>query len=451
MRYVIIGNSTAAIAAVEGIRRVDAQGAITLVADEAYPTYSRPLISYYLEGRVAEQDMGYRPPDFYARQGVQVRLGVRAERVEASSRRVVLEDGGELEYDRLLIATGSRPLALPVPGLERPGVFHFNRFDDVRALARVAAPRRRAAVVGAGLTGVKAAEALVRVGVHVTLVDLAPYPLSAVLDPAGGEMVRRRLEAAGVTLRMGCALEEFVGDSRTAQVFPGEWQDLKEKYRRCLVGQHRLTGVRLQDGSSLQVDFAVVAAGVVPNVEVAEGTGVEIHRGILVNERMETSVEGIYAAGDVAEGWDLVRKERRIIATLPNAYRQGEIAGVNMAGGNLAFAGGVAMNSVNVCGLHVASAGLSNAEGPELEVMVESDPPHWRYRRITLREGRLAGFACIGNVGRAGILTALIRAEVDVRPFQLRLLDEGFGLADLPEPVRRQWDWERGERSWASR
>jgi len=439
MQYVIIGNSAAAIGAVEGIRRVDRANPIILVADEPYPTYSRPLISYYLEGRIEETGMGYRPPGFYTENGVTTRLETKVERIDTELGQVVLDTGEILPYDRLLLAAGSRPVVPPIKGIDTEGVYFFNRFDDVRALRSQVRHGCRAAVVGAGLTGLKAAEALAHLGLRVTVADISPFVLSTIIDATGAEIVRGHLEESGVHFLLGTPAVGVTGIPAAVAGMKDEWKNLKEKYRKVLVRENRVDSLVFTDGFAVPVDVVILATGVRPNLEIVEGSGIAVNQGILVDERLQTNIPGIYAAGDISEGWDLVTRERRVIATLPNAYKQGEVAGINMAGGNAEYPGGMQMNSVNFFGLSIATAGRSNVDDAALEVVTRVDSAHRVYRRMTLRDGRLVGFICIGDVGRAGILTALIRNGVPVGGWEERLLEGDFGIIDLPVEVRRNW------------
>lgn len=421
--YLIIGNSAAAIGAVEGIRRSDWKNPITLIAEEPYPCYSRPLISYYLEGRVAENEMGYRGADFYAANRVEARLGVRARRVDPDRQEVILESGEVLPYDRLLIATGSRPATPPIGGMEKKGVFFFNKLDDARALRQYVSPGSRCAVIGGGLTGLKAAEALIHLGARVLVADISSCLLSAILDPAGAEIVKRHLAESGIGFKLGVPVVELAGDSQ-------------------------VEGLIFADGCSQAVDAVIVATGVRPNLEVVSDTGVDVGQGIIVDNHLQTNLPGIFAAGDVSEGWDIVRQQRRVIANLPNAYKQGETAGRNMAGEKVVYPGGLALNSVSLFGLAIATAGISNSEDSGVEAVQYLKEAEKIYRRLNFRDGRLVGYICIGDIGRAGILTALIKSRAPLADDREGLLKGDFGLVDLPEEVRLSWRWERGDLTW---
>ncbi len=448
MRYVLVGNSAAAVGAIEGIRSLDKEGQITVISEEPYPAYSRPLISYYLEGRVDESRMGYRAPGFYDRHKVELKLGVRAVRLSCSSQRVLLDNGEELEYERLLLATGSRPVLPPVKGLDKQGVFFFNRWEDVKAIRTVAGPGLRAVVLGAGLTGLKAAEALTKLGLRVTVVEVADTILGSILDEEGACIVRKHLEEAGVHLLTGIKVTEVYGGRSTV---PADVYALKDKYRKYLNREQQVESVGLSNGFSLPADMVVVAAGVDPNLDLVAGTDVRWNHGILVNEYLETTVSDVYAAGDVAEGLDLLSGESRVIATLPNAYKQGETAGKNMAGARVPYPGGLAMNSVSFFGLPIATAGWSNIQKEGIKTVSQADVSRKSYRSLSILGDRLVGFIAVGDVERVGILTALVRSGASIEGHEERLLKPNLGLIDLPEPLRRRWDsWQGGDVEWRS-
>lgn len=412
MRYVIIGNSAAAIGAVEGIRQVDKAGAITLISSEPYHTYSRPLISYYLAGKVTEEKMYYRKPDFYQVNGVETILGVAATEIDSAAKAVKLTDGRQVAYDKLLVATGGKPFVPPNLDIKRPGMYSFIKWDDVKAVSEVAKPGSKAIIIGAGLIGLKAAEGLVKLGVDVTVVELANRVLSAILDEEAASFVQANLEAHGIKFELNTTVEQ-------------------------LHGENKVTGVTLKNGKCLDCDFVIVAIGVVPNTDLVKDTDVAVNRGIVVDEHMATNVTGIYAAGDVAEGYDIVNQMQRVLPILPNAYRQGENAGINMAGQVQAYAGGFAMNAIGFFDYPMITAGIIKPEGNEFESLVHADEETGSYKKIVLRNNTIVGFIYLNHVDRAGIITGLIKEQADVTAFKQTLLNDDFGYIKFPVEQRR--------------
>ena len=389
MNYVIIGNSTAAVGCIEGIRSVDPAGPITVVSDEPYPAYSRPLISYLLYGKTTEEKMRIRPADFYEANGVRTMLGKRAVRIDRDRKAVLLDSGESIPFDKLLVATGSRPFVPPMPGLERvENKFSFMTLDDAKALGAVLSPQSRVLIIGAGLIGLKCAEGIRDRAGLITVVDLADRILPSILDPEGSAMVQKHIEAQGIEFVLGDSVGEF------------------EKNR-----------AHLKSGKTVDFDVLVVAVGVRPNTELAAGAGCAVGRGIAVDARSATSVPDVYAAGDCCECDDVASGQRRILAILPNAYLQGEAAGVNMAGGDRRFTNAVPMNAIGFFGLHVLTAGSYDGEE-----WVETKPGV--YKKLVVRDNLLRGFILIGEVARAGIYTSLIRERTPLDTVDFELLKE---------------------------
>lgn len=413
MNYVIIGNSAAAIGAVEGIRQVDRESKITVISDEPYHTYSRPLISYWLAGKVTEDKMIYRERSFYEVNAVTPVLGKRAEKIDFRGHKVVLAGGTKIPYDKLLIATGGKPIVPPMEGLDKNGIYSFVKFDDVKEIQQaVAAGKKNAVVIGAGLIGLKAAEALAKLNVNVTVVELANRVLPAILDEQAGTMVQDYLENHGMKFELNTTVSKIQGKSD-------------------------VSGVTLQNGHKVKCDMLIVAIGVQPNTGLVKDTNVRVNRGIVVNEKMETSVAGVYAAGDVSEGFDIVYGTNRVLPLLPNAYQQGEVAGRNMAGAETVFAGGLAMNAIGFSELPMLTAGIIKPDSDEFEVMVSADPETKTYRKAVLRNNCIVGYICLNKIDRAGILTGLIKDKTDVSAFKGRLLNPDFGYIDFPEESRK--------------
>ena len=403
MKYVIIGNATAGIACVEGIRSVDTEGKITVLSDEPFAAYGRPLISYYLLGATDRERMLYRPADFYEKNGVRALLGVRAEKIDVAAKKVVLRSGGEIPYDKLLVATGSRPFEPPMEGIE--GVknkFNFMTLQDALSLEKVLSKRKSVLIVGAGLIGLKCLEGIAGRVKSVSVVDMADRVLPSVLDEAGAGIVRRALEKKGATFYLSDSVAKF--DKNTAH---------------------------LKSGKEIPFDILVVAVGVRPNTELVKNAGGEVRRGIVTDEKQRTSIENVYAAGDCAESLDITSGERKILALLPNAYRQGYTAGVNMAGGDAAFTEAMPLNAVGFFGTQVLTAGSYTGES-------YTETEGERYRKLFYKEGVLKGFILVNAPERAGIYTALIRNKTPLAEVDFESLKTAPQLAAFPKTARER-------------
>ena len=415
-RYVIVGNSAGGIGAVEGIREVDAEGQLVLISDEPHPAYSRPLISEYLAGEKSWREMLYRDERFYERRRVETHLGQRVQRLDLSGW-LELKGGERLEWDRLLLATGGRPIVPPMPGRDLEGVYTFTTLEDARALSAGIANARTAVVVGGGLIGLSVAEALLKRGLSVHLIELRERVLSLVLDETASRMVENRLRQAGI---------QVITDASVAAIAPRSSDP------------SRLGSVTLKSGPELPCDVVVVAIGVSPRVDLAAQAGLVVNRGIAVDRQMATSAPGVYACGDAAEAYDFVHAASRVVPIWPSAYLGGRIAGLNAAGRPHAYPGGTSMNSLKYFGLCVASAGEITADGdPELKT-IAGGIHQGRYRKVALRDGRVVGFVMAGEVEAAGLLLGLMRDGVSVRGYEAALVEKGFNLMALPAALRRE-------------
>jgi len=388
MKYVIIGNSAAAVGTIEGIRQVDREGEILLIASEPYHTYSRPLISYLLGGKTTRQKMKYRPDAFYEKNGVTPLLGRTVACIHPEEKTVVLEDGETIGYDKLMVATGSRPFIPPMEGLEKVRTHTFMSLDDAKALEQGLGRDKKTLIIGAGLIGLKCAEGIYEKVAGITVVDLANRILPSILDEQGSAMVQKHIEAKGV---------RFI---------------LSDSVQR-LEAKHAV----LKSGGQLDFDVLVMAVGVRPNVELIRNAGGQAGRGVVIDDHCRTSLPGVYSAGDCCESHDITCGEKRILALLPNAYMQGECAGVNMAGAEKVFDKAIPMNAIGFFGLHMITAGSYEGECYLHEAEGE-------YKKLFYQDGLLKGYILIGNVERAGIYTSLIRERTPLNSIDFELIKE---------------------------
>lgn len=391
-RYVIIGNGVAATGCIEGIRSVDTDGKITVISEEEHPVYCRPLISYYLEGKTDLERMNYRPADFYEKNGCNVLYGKKATKIDNDAKLVLLDDGSRLPFDSVCIATGSSPFVPPFGGLDTvEKKFSFMTLDDTLALEGAIDKDSRVLIIGAGLIGLKCAE-----GIHgrvksITVCDLADRILSSILDSDCAAIVQKCLEENGIKFRLSDTAVGF--DHGTAF---------------------------MKSGREIGFDVLVLAVGVRANISLAKDIGAEVGRGIVVSERMETTVPSVFAAGDCTEGEDISCNKRRVLAILPNAFMQGRCAGVNMAGGDAKFDKAIPMNSIGFFGLHTMTAGsyYTTDEGGECY----EEKSDGKLKRLYTKDGCLTGFMLIGETERAGIYTSLIRERVPLDTLNFELL-----------------------------
>jgi len=403
LKYVIIGNSTAAVGAVEAIRRNDRNGRIVIIGSEKYHVYSRPLISYLLLGKTDEERMKYRGDDFYSTHQCELKLGRTAQKIDVEQKCVILDNGETESYDRLLLATGSSPVVPPIPGLDKvEKKFTFTTLDDARALEEALFEGARVLILGAGLIGLKCAEGISKKKVEIICVDLSPKVLSSILDDQSSEMVRKHLEDHHIRFYLGRQVTGFEG----------------------------YTAV-LNDGTQIPFDVLVLAVGVRPNISLLRDAGGRTNRGILIDDHCRTSIPDIYAAGDCCESLDVSSGETKIMALLPNAYMQGECAGMNMSGVDYVFDKAIPMNAIGLFGKHIITAGTYKGD-----TYFESDGEH--FKKLFYSDNKLNGFILIGNIEKAGIYTALIREKTPLDTIDFELICQTPGLMAFSRETRAE-------------
>lgn len=388
MNYVIIGNSAAAVGTIAGIREFDSTGNITVISDEKYHTYSRPLISYWLEGKVNDKNIMYRPADFYEQNGVTPVLGRKVTKIDSTNKTVVLEDGLSIQYDKLMVATGSKPFVPPMNGLDKVHYHTFMSYDSVKAIRSEVKDGIKVLIIGAGLIGLKAAEALSAYNAQITVVDMADRILPSILDVRAGMKMQKHIESKGVKFILGTSADEFTEHS-----------------------------AKLKNGVTVDFDMLIIAVGVRPNTELIADAGGNVDRGIITDMTQKTSLDDVYAAGDCTVSYDASSDTNKILALLPNAYMQGEVAGRNMAGREFRYVNAIPMNAIGFFGLHIISAGSYDGE----EYVEETENT---YKKLIFRENRLVGYILMGNVKRAGIYTSMIKERIDLGDVDIDMLKE---------------------------
>ena len=408
-QYVIIGNGVAAIGCIEGIRKEDTQNKIVVISEETHPVYCRPLISYYLEGKTNLEKMAYRNPNFYEEMNCEVLYGRKAVKIDNTTKQITLDDETIIPYNKLCIATGSSPFVPPFAGLETvEHKYSFMTLDNMLELESAISTDSKVLIVGAGLIGLKCAEGLKDRVLSITVCDLADRVLSSILDSDCASMMQKHLESNGIQFMLGDSAVSF--DKNTAL---------------------------MKSGKIVNFDILVLAVGVRANTSLLSEISGKVNRGILINNKMEASIPDIYAAGDCTEGDDISYNGKRVLAILPNAYMQGNCAGINMAGGTAVFDRAIPMNSIGFFGLHTMTAGsyYTADEGGELyEEKTENT-----LKRLFTRNGYLTGFILIGNsvTNRAGIYTSLIREHIPLNSINFETLKKSACTTAFSQEKRK--------------
>ena len=398
MKHIILGNGPAGVVAAETLRRAAPADEILLVGNEEAPPYSRMAIPYLLEGNIDESGTYLRKADgHFAGLGIGQHRG-RVVAVNSEKQTILFDDGHFESYDRLLIATGSHPVRPPIPGIDLPAVQTCWTLEDARAIADLARPGSRVLQLGAGFIGCIIMESLVKRGVHLTVVELGDRMVPRMMTPEAGSMIKRWVEKQGVRVVTRAGVE---------RIEPGASTPLT---------------VTLTTGDQIDCELLIVAAGVAPNVAFLEGTDVHVAKGILVDDTMQTSVPGIYAAGDVAEAPDLFSGRHLVAAIQPNAADQARIAALNMAGQAARMSGVLAINVLDSMGMISSSfgewQGVAGGEGVE-----RADEARGRYISLQFDGDVLVGATSIGLTDHVGALRGLIQAKTRLGAWKEKLLE----------------------------
>lgn len=409
VRHVIIGNGIAGVSAAEAIRALDGNARITFVAREPHLPYSRPMISHVLAGSAEFSQLPIRSGDFYERLQAHVLAGQEVVSIDLDNREVSTGSGERVPYDRLLIASGADPRHLKVEGARLQGVFYMRSANDVRDMLGALPGTSHALVLGGGLVGFKAAYGLLSRGIGVTMLIRSGYPLAMQVDPQAGALVQAELERRGLTVHVDVEVTGLEGTN-----------------------QGRVARAFLSDGRSLDCQMVVVGKGVWPALRFLERARVRVDAGVVVDDHLQTSAEGVYAAGDVAEHVDIARGERWVNAIWPVAVETGRAAGMNMAGRPVAYRGSLSRNVIRIFDLDVLTAGLVNPPDSDgLEILDHLDVRRRTYRKLVFRDDRLVGAALVGDIEQGGVLMSAIAARMPIVKDRQRLLDCGFNFASL--------------------
>ncbi len=410
MRYVILGNSAAGLSAIDAIRQRDKDGSITIVSKEPEPTYSRVALPYILSREKKLRQITLQEPDYYRANAAVLISGVGAHRLHADNNTVHLEDGRTVQYDKLLIATGSVSRVPPVRGIEEAQVCYHWTLADTRQIEEQIESAASCFVIGAGFISLLTLSALVKVAdLKFTVVEIADQVMPQLLDREGGQVLEQAMRQKGIDVILG---------------------DQVSAVERARDGGYAIS---LKSGKTYDADMIVCGTGVRPNVDFLKGSGLEIARGVLTNERQETNLPGIYAAGDCAEGFDFLTGERAVHAIWPTAIDQGRVAGANMAGDSQTYPGSLSWNVTELFGLASASVGeFRQRDG--WEPIVFHNPHTNVYRKLLLDGGRIMGAVVIGHaehIQDLGVVQAMIRRRSDVSRWKQMLHGERINYGML--------------------
>ena len=400
MNYVIIGAGPAGVTAAEAVRSVDKHGSITIIGGEGEPPYSRMAIPYLLHGDIAEQGTYLRQKaDHYDTLKITYKQA-KVSGIDVPNRKVVTSTIEQIPYDKLLLATGATPIIPRVEGADLAGVHTCWTLSDARAIAAQVGKGANVVLVGAGFIGCIVLEALHQVGCNITVVELAPRMVARMMDETAGGMLGRWCTKQGVRVLTNTKVDKI-------------WQGSGVGGSKFSVG--------LSNGEFIPAQLVVLAAGVRSNIGFLAGTGVKTNVGITVNQYLETSVPGIYAAGDCCEGIDLSTGKPDMLAIQPVAVEHGRLAGLNMAGVKTPHRGSLNMNVLDTMGLISSSFGLwQGAPGGTTAKLIDEDK--FKYLKLEFLGEKLVGAQCVGMTENVGMLRGLIQTGFSLGVWKDRLV-----------------------------
>jgi nitrite reductase (NADH) large subunit len=398
-RYLIIGNGVAGARAAVKIREADQKSEIHIFTEEAYPFYYRVRFPEFVAGEVTIENLTIHTKEWYRSKEISIHLEEPIKDVNIPQKKVVSQKGKTYDYDLLLMATGGNAFVPPIKGTDKRGVFTLRTMNDAIRMKEFSEGVKQAILIGGGLVGLETGGALLRRGKKVAVIEYNPRILPRQVDPEGAQILQGKMESMGFSFFLNSQSDE-------------------------ILGKEAAEGLRLKDGRTVEGQMIIISAGVKPNIKLAQAIGLETENGILVNDRLETKTEGVFAAGDVAQ------HKGRCYGIWPAAQRQGEIAGMNMAGGKTLYGGTVVSNTLKVVGIDLTAMGEIDAEG-KLECLVKSDREKCLYCKVTFKEDKIVGCILLGDVkGKSEILSA-VEKNVDMKQIKESIIKEGFEFKKL--------------------
>src|SRR5438876_965081 len=408
-KLVVVGNGMAGVGCVEQVLKHAAKFEITIFGEETHVNYNRILLSSVLAGEKAADDIVLNSLEWYRQNDIQLRLGVRVSGIDVNAKTVTGDDGSVTPFDKLLLATGSNPLIPPMEGVKKEGVYVFRNLDDTRALLDRATKGVKAVVIGGGLLGLEAARGLQVQGCEVTVVHLMDTLMERQVDLTGGGYLKTKMECLGIKV-------------------------LLERSTTAILGNGRVEGIAFKDGSRIEAEIVVIAAGIRPNVELGRKAGLQVNRGIVVNDFMETSDPDIFAVGECIEHKGICYG---LVAPL---LEQGKVLAATITGNKgPRYEGSVTAAKLKIMGVDVFSAGDFSEKAPGTDVVRYEDAALGVYKKLTLRDGKLAGAILVGDTSDSHRYMDWLRAQTDLTAQRRQLLfptpteDAGLDVAEMPD------------------
>ena len=415
-KVIIIGNGVAGATAAEVIRKKNKDISISVYSDEPYPFYSRIKLPHFLGDEIKQENTYIYNTDWYKEKRIELYSGTKIKKIEPDKKSIVTERDEKVSYDKLLLATGSTNFIPPIKGREKKGFFTLRTIGDVLSIKEYSLKtcsersesNKNAIMIGGGLLGLEAARGLKVRGLDVTVVEFFPRLLPRQLDEKGAKVLQRLIEKMGINIVLNAQSDEVLGEDKVA-------------------------GLKLKDGRNVDCNLIIISAGITPRIEIAKEAGISVNKGIIVNERFETNVKGIYAAGDCAEF------QGRIYGLWTASTEQGTVAGNNIAGVDTVYSGTTPSTTLKIVGIDLTSIGVVNPPSPTSPLEGEGKGEGYReliredgsddiYKKLVIKDGKIVGAILLGDTKDVRAVGKLIKNNVDVSKHEDKLVDSKFDL-----------------------
>jgi nitrite reductase (NADH) large subunit len=400
-KYLIIGQGAAGTSAARTLRQIEPLASVTMISAESDWFYNRVDLPDIIAGKLSPEDAILAGREQFDALKVDCRTGEEARRIDPAGQAVELSSGVKVPYDKLLLATGSEPVVPPLSGRHARGVHRLWTLADAKRILEAARAARSVVVVGAGLIGLKTALALKERGLEVAVVEKMPHLMPQQLDETAAAILADKVQGRGIRVFTGTGVDAL--------------ESVDGKVSGVLLGQRRIAA-----------DMVVIAVGVRANVALGRAAGLEVGRGLVTNEFLETSAPGIYAAGDAAEIRDLLTGAPIVPATWGAAVEQGKVAALNMAGERITYDGAIGMNSVEIAGIPMISVGTINP-GADARQLTQRGVDS--YRKVVVRGSQLSGVLFVGDVRQAGVAANLVLQRADIG--EIDILSPNFSFVSV--------------------
>jgi nitrite reductase (NADH) large subunit len=392
---VIVGNGVSGVTAARTIKEKNPNTNVSIYTDENSNYYPRPRLYEILSGKSDPENIIVFSEEWYKKQGITVHLEKKAVMIDTEQKKLILDDLTEVSYDKLVLANGAHCFVPPIKGSEKKGIFTLRNIKDAKTIREYAKNTKKAIIIGGGLLGLEFAFSLRKLGQKVTVIELSQRLLPRQLDNDGATILKERIEALDIKIVLG---------AKTAEI----------------LGKEKVSGIKLESNETIQGDLVLISAGIRSNIELANKSGINVNRGVIVDNHLKTSAENIYAIGDIAEF------NGTVYGIIPAAVEQAKNAAANIQGKQTNYRGTVPTNTLKVMGIDLTSVGLVNPEDTKYEKIKETDKKKGIYKKLVLDKGKIVGAIILGETKLVQSIKRLIVQETDITKYKNLILKNNF-------------------------